>query len=71
MNGAETTGVEQQAATRAPKSVTISMNFYKDHKHVVQYRAGDPDAEVSGVYVSKAFGKPMPRAIRVTVEPAA
>ena len=53
---------------------TIRMAQYSKHKAVVRYRATDPKAPISDVYVGLALGdgtvEGMPKQILVTVQPA-
>ena len=50
------------------KSVTITMDVFKDHTKVVQYRADDGTAVVTGgMYVSKSYLGKSPRRIEVSI----
>lgn len=49
------------------QTAEITMKKVKDCKHVVRYEATNQDAQVSNVYLSKTFARPMPETIVVTV----
>jgi len=51
------------------KSATITLSVFKEHGKVIQYRADDGTAILTGgVYVSKSFLGKSPKTIEITIK---
>ena len=52
------------------KSATVTLNVFKEHGKVVQFRADDQSAAIltGGVYVDKSFLGKSPKPIEITIK---
>lgn len=48
-------------------TMTVTLEKSKECKGSVRYETNDPEAPISNIYLSRAFSRPMPESVTVTV----